>query len=45
MRSRFLPEGRLLHTPENEAACASRDGLRRAMEEETVLEGLAYLEL
>ena len=33
MRSRFLPEGRLLHTPENEAACASRDGLRRAMEE------------
>ena len=32
MRSRFLPEGRLLHTPENEAACASCDGLRRAME-------------
>ena len=25
----------------NEAACASRDGLRRAMEEETVLEGVA----
>lgn len=43
MRSRFLPEGRLLHTPENEAACASRDGLRRAMEEETVLEGVAQL--
>ncbi|UQT47432.1 hypothetical protein M5E87_20845 [Flavonifractor plautii] len=33
LRSRFLPEGRLLHTPENEAACASCDGLRRAMEE------------
>ncbi|MFQ7427481.1 MAG: hypothetical protein ACLRNV_04695 [Flavonifractor plautii] len=43
LRSRFLPEGRLLHTPENEAACASRDGLRRAMEEETVLEGVAQL--
>ena len=43
MRSRFLPEGRLLHTPENEAACASRDGLRRAMEEGTVLEGVAQL--
>ena len=43
MRSRFLPEGRLLHTSENEAACASCDGLRRAMEEETVLEGVAQL--
>ena len=43
MRSRFLPEGRLLHTPENEAACASCDGLRRAMEEGTVLEGVAQL--
>ena len=43
MRSRFLPEGRLLHTSENEAACASCDGLRRAMEEGTVLEGVAQL--
>ena len=43
MRSRFLPEGRLLHTAENDAACASCDGLRRAMEEGTVLEGVAQL--
>jgi len=43
LRSRFLPEGRLLHTSENEAACASCDGLRRAMEEGTVLEGVAQL--
>jgi len=39
----FLPEGRLLHTPENAAACGGRDPLARAMEMGTVLEGLALL--
>ena len=43
MTSRYPPEGRLLHTPENEAACASAGTLRRAMEEKTVLEGVAQL--
>ena len=43
LTSRFPPEGRLLHTPENEAACASADGLRRAMEEDRLLEGTALL--
>ena len=41
--SRFLPEGRLLHTPENRAACASAATLRRAMEREELLEGVAQL--
>lgn len=39
----FVPEGRLLHTEENQAACASRQGLLSAMERGTVLEGLALL--
>ena len=43
MTSRYPPEGRLLHTPENRAACASAGGLRRAMEEGAVLEGVAQL--
>ena len=43
MTSRYPPEGRLLHTPENEAACASAGTLRRAMEEKTVLERVAQL--
>ena len=43
MTSRYPPEGCLLHTPENEAACASVEGLRRAMEVGTILEGLAQL--
>ena len=43
MTSRYPPEGRLLHTPENEAACASVEGLRRAMEGGAILEGLAQL--
>ncbi len=41
MTSRFPPEGRLLHTPENQGACASPDTLRRAMEENAILEGTA----
>lgn len=39
----FLPEGHRLHTPENRAACSSPEGLRRAMETKTVLEGTALL--
>lgn len=41
MTSRFPPEGRLLHTPENQAACASLETLRQAMATETILEGIA----
>ena len=37
----YLPEGRLLHTPENQAALSSPDGLARAMEAGAVLEGMA----
>ncbi len=43
MTNRYLPEGRLLHTPENLSACASPAALRRAMEERTILEGVAVL--
>ena len=43
MTKRFPPEGRLLHTPENQAACASADGLKQAMETEVILEGTALL--
>lgn len=39
----YLPEGRLLSTKENREACASRQGLLRAMERGTVLEGTALL--
>lgn len=39
----FLPEGRLLHTPENAAACARLEALAQAMAEGTVLEGSALL--
>lgn len=43
MTNRFPPEGRLLHTPENQAACADPEGLRQAMESGAVLEGTALL--
>ena len=43
MTNRFPPEGRLLHTPENQAACADPGALRQAMAAETVLEGTALL--
>ena len=39
----FLPEGRLLNTPENCRQCASAAGLRRAMERQTILEGTALM--
>lgn len=41
MTSCFLPEGRLLHTPENLTACASPEALRRAMGSGAILEGTA----
>ena len=43
MTNRYLPEGCLLHTPENEARCASPAALRRAMEQGELLEGTAIL--
>ena len=39
----FLPEGRLLHTPENTAACARQSSLVQAMTEGAILEGSALL--
>lgn len=43
MTSTYLPEGRLLNTPENQAYCASRQGLLQAMERGVILEGLTLL--
>lgn len=43
MTNCFLPEGRLLSTPENTAACADRVSLSRAMAEGRILEGRALL--
>ena len=43
MSNLYLPEGRLLHTAENQGAVATLSALRRAMERETVLEGRAVL--
>ena len=43
MTTSFLPEGRLLRTPENLAACASAETLAQAMARQTVLEGTALL--
>lgn len=40
---RFLPEGRLLYTTENQKACSSRRALMRAMNTGKVLEGRALL--
>ena len=40
-RRRYLPEGALLRSPENEAALSSREALERAMREGRVLEALA----
>lgn len=39
----YLPEGRLLNTPENRALLTSPAGLHRAMAEGRVLEGMAVL--
>ena len=41
MELRFWPEGRLLHTKENLAHCASTESLRRAMLQNKVIEGTA----
>ncbi len=43
MTASFLPEGRLLNTAENRAACANVSGLIEAMEHREVLEGQALL--
>lgn len=43
MSNLYLPEGRLLHTPENQAAWETLSSLRQAMEQETVLEGRATI--
>lgn len=43
LTSRFLPEGRLSHTPENQAALSTPAALRRCMEEERIVEGTALL--
>ena len=43
MSNLYLPEGRLLHTDENQRAVATLPALRRALEQETVLEGRAVL--
>lgn len=43
MSTRYLPEGRLLHTPDNRASLSSLPALARAMDRETVLEGRAAL--
>lgn len=39
----YLPEGRLLNTPENRAMLATPAGLHRAMAEGRILEGMAVL--
>lgn len=43
MISRFLPEGRRMDTPENQAACASRAALLTAKDRGMILEGRALL--
>ncbi len=43
MTNSFLPEGRVLHTPENAAACRDLEALTRAMAAEQILEGTALL--
>lgn len=43
MNTRFLPEGRLLYTSENQKVCSSRRSLMRAMSTGQILEGRALL--
>lgn len=43
MTTPFYPEGHLLHTADNQAACASVQALRQAMEQQTILEGVALM--
>ncbi len=41
--NRYLPEGGLLSTPENHALLKDREGLRAALEKQTILEATALL--
>lgn len=41
--NQFFPEGHLLNTPENQAACASPEALAQAMKREQILEGVTLL--
>lgn len=43
MTQNFLPEGRRIHTAANRLACSSPAGLRRAMEQGDILEGMVLL--
>lgn len=43
MNTWFLPEGRLLYTPENQKACSSRHTLLQAMRTRKILEGRVLL--
>lgn len=43
LTSHILPEGRLLTTPENRAACADLEGLKHAKETGQILEGMVLL--
>lgn len=43
MKQLFLPEGQLLHTPENQKLCGSLHALSIAKEENRILEGQALL--
>lgn len=43
MNTRFLPEGQLLFTPENQKACSSRRTLLQAMRTRKILEGRVLL--
>lgn len=43
MTIRFFPEGHLLLTPENQAACATVQALTQAMEKKMILEGITLL--
>jgi len=43
LKSKFLPEGQLLHTPENICACATAESLSQALALGRILEGTALL--
>lgn len=43
MSKGYLPEGRLLDTPENQLACSSPEGIFAALDTEQILEGRALL--
>lgn len=43
MAIQFYPEGHLLHTAENKAACETLFSLRQAISSQTILEGIAIL--